>query len=104
MGAGYVDLEFESDRESGGAISRRLREIAPRTRIIASFHDPEAIPADLETLPDRMAATEPAIVKVAVAATGWREVRRVHRLIRKRADAGEQVVGIALGAAEPRSA
>ena len=99
LGAGYVDLEFESDRESGGAISRRLREIAPRTRIIASFHDPEAIPADLETLPDRMAATEPAIVKVAVAATGWREVRRVHRLIRKRADAGEQVVGIALGAA-----
>ncbi len=97
-GAGYLDLEYEADLQSGGAISRRLREAAPRVRLVASVHDLDTVPDDLETLPERMAAMKPSITKIA-AAGGQNEVRRIHALIRRRAAAGRPIVGIALGPA-----
>lgn len=102
-GAGFVDLEFEADfdpdRGSGGEMSRRIREDAPGTRLIASFHDPAGVPTALESLPHRMAAMRPALTKVAVRAAGRAEVRRVHRLIRHEAARGGGIIGIALGPA-----
>ena len=82
LGAAYLDLEFEADRESGGEHARRLRQAAPAARLVASFHDMRSVPASLEALPERMAAMQPALTKVAVQAAGWSDVQRVHALIR----------------------
>ena len=82
LGAAYLDLEFEADRESGGEHARRLRLAAPAARLVASFHDLRSVPASLEALPERMAAMQPALTKVAVQAAGWSDVQRVHALIR----------------------
>ena len=99
LGAAYLDLEFEADRESGGEHARSLRAAAPGARLIASFHDTEGIPAALESLPERMAAMRPAITKVAVSAAGRSDVARVQSLIRDHAARGVSIVGIAMGAA-----
>ena len=50
-----------------------IRASAPSVRILASFHDFEGIPDDLERLPARMAAIRPDAVKIAVAASDHRE-------------------------------
>lgn len=97
LGAAYLDLELEADRESDGAAARRLREAAPDARLIASFHDPDGVPPDLEALPGRMASMRPAMAKVAVSAAGWRDVKRVHSLIQGQASRDLPVIGIAMG-------
>ena len=99
LGAAYLDLEFEADRESGGEAARRVREAAPEARLIASFHDPDGVPPHLEALPGRMAPMRPAIAKVAVSAAGWSDVDRVHELIRSQASGKTPVIGIAMGEA-----
>lgn len=99
LGAAYLDLEFEADRESGGKHARSLRKAAPGARLIASFHDMDGVPAALEALPERMASMKPAITKVAVTAAGWNDVARVHSLVRDRASRGTSFVGIAMGTA-----
>ena len=97
LGAAYLDLELEADRKSDGAAARRLRRAAPDARLIASFHDPDGVPPDLEALPDRMASMQPAIAKVAVSAAGWSDVQRVHSLIRDQASRDLPAIGIAMG-------
>ena len=97
LGVGYLDVEFEADRESGGKLAAAIRKAAPNARLIASFHDPEGVPAALETLPGKMAAMSPAIPKIAVAATGPSDAQRVHALIRREADRGAPIIGIAMG-------
>ena len=99
LGAAYLDLEFEAFRESGGAAARRLRRTAPDARLVASFHDPDGVPPDLEALPGRMASMQPAIAKVAVSAAGWGDVQRVHSLIRSQGSEDVPFIGIAMGAA-----
>ena len=96
-GAAWLDLEFEADRESDGEAARRVREAAPEAKLIASFHDPGGVPPNLETLPERMASMRPAIAKVAVSASGWSDVQRVHELIRSQASRKPPVIGIAMG-------
>lgn len=98
LGAAYLDLEFEAFRESDGAAARRVRQAAPDARLIASFHDPEGVPPDLEALPGRMASMEPEIAKVAVSAAGWGDVKRVHSLIRSQGCGDIPFIGIAMGA------
>ena len=98
-GAAWLDLEFEADRESGGEAARRLRQAAPEARLIASFHDQDGVPPDLEALPARMASMQPAIAKIAVAAAGWSDVKRVHDLIRAQKPQDIPVIGIAMGGA-----
>ena len=98
-GAAWLDLEFEADRETGGESARRLRQAVPDARLIASFHDPEGAPPDLEALPGQMASMQPAIAKVAVAAAGWSDVKRVHDLIRAQKPRDIPVIGIAMGEA-----
>ena len=97
LGAGYLDLESEADRESGGRAAARIRRAAPGARLIASFHDPDGVPRDLEGIPARMAAMRPHTRKVAVRASGAAGVRRVYRLIRREAAAGSRFIGIAMG-------
>ena len=99
LGAAYCDLEFEADRESGGAHARRVRGAAPAVRLVASVHDLSGVPAGLETLPDRMAPMRPALTKVAVRAAGRADVERVHGLIRTRAPQQSPIIGIAMGEA-----
>ena len=99
LGAAYLDLEFEADRESGGEHARRLRQAAPAARLVASFHDLRSVPASLEALPERMAAMQPALTKVAVQAAGWNDVHRVHALVRQQASRKNPFVGIAMGEA-----
>ena len=96
-GAAYCDLEFEADRESGGEHARRIRGAAPAVRLVASAHDPNGVPAGLETLPDRMATMRPAFTKVAVRAAGRADVERVHGLIRAQASRRTPIIGIAMG-------
>ena len=97
LGAGYLDLEFEADRESGGEAARRVRRAAPSARLIASFHDPAGTPPFLEALPGRMRSMKADVIKIAVHAAGWDDVRRVHALIRDEAARGGRIVGIAMG-------
>ncbi|MXW39239.1 MAG: shikimate dehydrogenase [Acidobacteria bacterium] len=97
LGAGYCDLEFEADRESGGAHARRIRSAAPAVRLVASVHDLNGVPAGFETLPDRMAPMRPALTKVAVRTAGRADVERVHSLIRAQASRETPIVGIAMG-------
>ena len=99
LGAAYLDLEFEADRESGGEHARRLRQAAPAARLVASFHDLRSVPASLEALPERMAAMQPALTKVAVQAAGWSDVQRVHALVRDQASRKTPFIGIAMGEA-----
>lgn len=99
LGAGHCDLEFEADRESGGAHARRIRGAAPAVRLVASVHDLSGVPAGLETLPDRMAPMRPALTKVAVRAAGRADVERVHGLIRTQASHQCPIIGIAMGKA-----
>ena len=99
LGAAYLDLEFEADRESGGEHARRLRQAAPAARLVASFHDLRSVPASLEALPERMAAMQPALTKVAVQAAGWSDVQRVHALVRDQASPKAPFIGIAMGEA-----
>lgn len=97
LGAGTLDLEFEADRESGGEASQHVRKMAPAARLIASFHDPAGMPPALEALPGRMRSMRPDMIKIAVRAAGWPDVRRVHALVRDEAARGERIVGIAMG-------
>ena len=99
LGAAFLDLEFEADRESGGEFARFLRKAAPGARLIASFHDMDGVPAALEALPEQMASMRPAMTKVAATATGRSDVERVHALIREQASRGRSIVGIAMGTA-----
>ena len=97
LGTAYCDLEFEADRESGGAHARRIRSAAPAVRLVASVHDLNGVPAGLETLPGRMASMRPALTKVAVRAAGRADVERVHSLIRAQASRENPIIGIAMG-------
>ena len=97
LGAAWCDLEFEADRESCGAHGRRVRVAAPAVRLVASVHDLNGVPADLETLPGRMASMRPALTKVAVRAAGRADVERVHAVIRARASRETPIIGIAMG-------
>ena len=99
LGSAWCDLEFEADRESGGAHARRIRGAAPAVRVVASFHDLNGVPAGLETLPDRMAPMRPALTKVAVRAAGRADVERVDSLIRTQASSKTPIIGIAMGEA-----
>lgn len=81
-GVGWLDLEAGADRGVSPPISEQARSANPGIRLVASHHDFTGIPEDLESLPRRLAAMRPALVKVAAAASGFEEVARIHRLIR----------------------
>lgn len=97
LGAAWCDLEFEADRESGGAHARRIRGAAPAVQVVASVHDLNGVPAGLEALPERMAPMRPALTKIAVQAAGRADVERVHGLIRTQAARKVSMIGIAMG-------
>ena len=82
LGVGWIDLEAAADRVVSPPISEQVRRANPAVRRIASHHDFAGIPDDLESLPGRLAALRPALVKVAAAASGFDEVARIHRLLR----------------------
>ena len=105
LGVGWLDVEAEADRGVSPAISEQARNANPAVRLLASRHDLSGVPDDLEALPDRLGAMRPELVKVAVAASGFGEVARIHRMIRARSAAAKQsggappIAAIALGEA-----
>lgn len=106
LGVGWIDVEGEAD--GAVSISEQARSANPAVRLIASRHDFAGVPDDLETIPERLRARRPAMVKVAVAASGFGEVARIHRMIRaharaaaapKESGAAPPIVAVALGEA-----
>lgn len=87
LGAGWLDLEAEADRRASPSISEQARRARPEVRLIASRHWFGEAPEALETLPGRLAARRPALVKVAVRVRDFAELAAVHRMIRSHAAA-----------------
>lgn len=108
LGVGWLDVEGEADGAVSPAISEQARSANPAVRLIASRHDFAGVPDDLEALPGRLRARRPAMVKVAVTASGFGEVARIHRMIGaharaaaapKESAAAPPIVAVALGEA-----
>lgn len=91
LGAGWLDLEAEADERASPRISEQARRARPEVRLIASRHwfdgAPEApkTPEAPETLPGRLTAMRPALVKVAVRVRNFAEAAALHRMIRSHA-------------------
>lgn len=101
-GAGAVDLEGATDRQHAGALSRRIRSAAPGVRLVGSLHDFERCPDDLDAAAARLDPMDdgagPQVQKLAVHASGRRDVERVIRWMRGARQRKQAVIGIALGA------
>ncbi len=66
-------------------------------RVICSHHDFKGVPADLEELSERMAATPAGIIKIAVQANDATDCIPVFRLLDRARRAGREMIAIAMG-------
>ena len=76
VGADYVDVELE-------AVGRIKR--SAKSKLIASFHDFERTPEDLDEIHDRLAATKPDVVKLVTHANDIRDNLKLLALTRRSA-------------------
>jgi len=68
-------------------------------RVICSHHDFKGVPADLEELSERMAATPAGIIKIAVQANDATDCIPVFRLLDRARRARREMIAIAMGPA-----
>ena len=70
-----------------------------RNRVICSHHDFTGMPANLETIYERMAATPARIIKIAVQANDAPDCLRIFRLIDRANREGRELIAIGMGPA-----
>jgi 3-dehydroquinate dehydratase/shikimate dehydrogenase len=68
-------------------------------RLICSHHDFEGVPADLETIYERMASTPARILKLAVQAHDITDSIPVFHLLERARASGREIIAIAMGTA-----
>jgi 3-dehydroquinate dehydratase/shikimate dehydrogenase len=66
-------------------------------RIIVSHHDFSGVPADLEQIYERLAATPAAVVKIAVQASDITDCLAVFHLLDRARSEGRELIAIAMG-------
>ena len=92
LSAGFDLADVEFRRDLGG----RFAGIPP-SRKISSLHDPEGVPADLDSIVARMLASPSRFVKVAATANDSGDARRLLEL--QAANSGERLTVFGMGEA-----
>jgi 3-dehydroquinate dehydratase/shikimate dehydrogenase len=77
----------------------KFNELIEQERVICSHHDFVGIPADLEKIYERMAATPARILKIAVQADEITDCLPVFHLLQRARREGREMIAIAMGEA-----
>ncbi|MCA1615823.1 MAG: type I 3-dehydroquinate dehydratase, partial [Acidobacteria bacterium] len=93
----FVDLEL--DLLEDPAARELLRALLGASAVICSHHDFGGVPADLDAIYERMAATPARVLKIAVRASDATDCLPVFRLIDRARAAGREMIAVAMGAA-----
>jgi len=94
---------FDLELDLVSAFEKQQRESADGlpswdwSRTICSFHDFERVPANLDQLFDRMAATPARVIKIAVQADDAVDCLPVWRLLERARDEGREMIAVAMG-------
>jgi 3-dehydroquinate dehydratase/shikimate dehydrogenase len=93
-------FDVELDLAEGFASSTNLPSFPVKwEQMICSHHDFTGIPADLEQIYDRMAATPARILKIAVQADDVTDCLPIFRLLERARSEGRELIAIAMGPA-----
>jgi 3-dehydroquinate dehydratase/shikimate dehydrogenase len=76
-----------------------LSEVFGRSRLICSRHDFEGVPADLDSIYERMSKTPAAILKIAVRAFDATDCLKLFLLLERARREGRELIAVAMGEA-----
>jgi 3-dehydroquinate dehydratase/shikimate dehydrogenase len=91
----FVDLELDFFTQRSAQLTRMSQSVT----LIISHHDFEHVPADLETLYERMTAVPGSIPKLAVRASEITDCIPILRLLERARRDGREVIAVAMGEA-----
>ncbi len=94
----FIDLELDLSIDLMNSASR-LGSPINWNHVICSHHDFAGIPADLEKIYERMAATPAKVLKIAVQANDATDCLAVFRLLERACREGHEMIAIAMGEA-----